>query len=142
MHVQITRRISGRPNWGAIYGTLVIVGLVAARFLRPLLRLAPPCTFHVLTGLPCPSCGATRSAVFLAEGRLIDSVRVNPLFFGGYVALLFWASAALCLTVSKRELLVTCTKGEKRALRIGAAGVVIANWLYLILSHAIEHYSL
>lgn len=142
MQVRIARRLSRRPGWGAIYGGLVIVGLVTVRFLHPLLRLAPPCTFYALTGLPCPSCGATRSAVFLAEGHWLDSLRVNPLFFGAYVALLLWAFAALSLAVSNRELRVTMSKWEKRALRIAAAVVVIANWLYLVLSHAVEHYSL
>lgn len=127
---------------GLIYGGLVIGGLMALRLLRPLLQLAPPCAFHSLTGMPCPSCGATRSAMFLADGRVADSLRVNPLFFALYVGLIFWGLGAMCLMVSRRSITVTLSEGEKRVLRIGVLCGIFANWLYLIISHATEHFHL
>src|SRR5262249_58677244 len=35
----------------------------------------PPCTFYLMTGLPCPSCGMTTSFAFLVRGDLVNSVR-------------------------------------------------------------------
>jgi len=138
----VEKRQPDHAQWGAVYGGIILVALIAARFFRPLLRLAPPCTFHALTGLPCPSCGATRSAVFLAEGHLLDSLRVNPLFFAAYVALIVWGVVGVWSSLSKRSLRLALSTWEKRALRIATVIAVVANWLYLILSRVVDHYSL
>jgi hypothetical protein len=37
----------------------------------------PPCTFFLLTRLPCPSCGMTTSFALLVRGDLVNSVRAN-----------------------------------------------------------------
>jgi hypothetical protein len=37
----------------------------------------PPCTFRVLTGVPCPSCGMTTSFALLARGDIVNSMRAN-----------------------------------------------------------------
>lgn len=37
------------------------------------------CLFRAATGIGCPGCGLTRSFAFLAEGRLLASVSLNPL---------------------------------------------------------------
>jgi hypothetical protein len=39
----------------------------------------PPCTFHWVTGLPCPSCGMTTSFSHLAHGDVWNSLRANPM---------------------------------------------------------------
>ena len=37
----------------------------------------PPCTFRLITGLPCPSCGMTTSFALLMRGNVDDSLRAN-----------------------------------------------------------------
>ena len=37
----------------------------------------PPCTFLVLFGRPCPSCGMTTSWAWLVRGQLGEAVRAN-----------------------------------------------------------------
>lgn len=37
----------------------------------------PPCTFHEVTGYPCPSCGMTTSFALLAHGDVTNSLRAN-----------------------------------------------------------------
>ena len=39
----------------------------------------PPCVFHLLTGLHCPGCGATRCLSALAHGDLPQALAYNPL---------------------------------------------------------------
>lgn len=37
------------------------------------------CPFRLLTGLPCPACGLTRSWVYLAHGQVGESFAAHPL---------------------------------------------------------------
>ncbi len=43
-------------------------------------RFFPGCTFHKLTGLNCPGCGATRSLHALLHGDFLTALRDNALF--------------------------------------------------------------
>jgi hypothetical protein len=45
----------------------------------------PPCTFYLMTDLPCPSCGMTTSFSLLAHGDVGNSLRAN--FVGTLLAL-------------------------------------------------------
>jgi hypothetical protein len=36
------------------------------------------CLMKIITGIPCPSCGTTRSITTLLAGNILDSVWVNP----------------------------------------------------------------
>jgi hypothetical protein len=38
----------------------------------------PPCSFQLLFGLKCPSCGSTTSFAHFIRGEWIDSIRTNP----------------------------------------------------------------
>jgi hypothetical protein len=40
----------------------------------------PVCQFHLLTGLYCPGCGATRASYQLLHGNLLTALRDNALF--------------------------------------------------------------
>src|SRR6266699_3615447 len=41
----------------------------------------PRCVFHELTGLPCVTCGMTRSAIQFFHGHFVAALRWNPLVF-------------------------------------------------------------
>lgn len=36
------------------------------------------CIFHQITGVACPSCGTTRSILYLLRGDIITSISINP----------------------------------------------------------------
>jgi hypothetical protein len=55
------------------------------------------CPFRLVTGLPCPGCGLTRSWVYLAHGRWAEATTSNPF---GAVALA--AVVALVVTIGAR----------------------------------------
>lgn len=38
-----------------------------------------PCLFKQLTGIPCPGCGTIRSLNLLLEGKVVESMKMNPL---------------------------------------------------------------
>ena len=50
-------------------------------------RFFPDCTFHKLTGLNCPGCGATRSLHALLHGEFQAAVRDNALFIAAIIFL-------------------------------------------------------
>ena len=37
------------------------------------------CPMVIVTGLPCPGCGLTRSIVYLLSGKIVQSVNINPM---------------------------------------------------------------
>ncbi len=48
----------------------------------------PQCVFHTLTGLPCVTCGATRSAFQFLHGHFVASLFFNPLAFLAFCSVL------------------------------------------------------
>lgn len=64
--------------WGGVFALFTVTAAV----LTPISRVQRGpilCPFRRLTGLPCPSCGLTRSVVAAAHGRLSTAVRYHPL---------------------------------------------------------------
>ena len=104
---------------GAIVGVMGILAAGAALAMR--LGLTSPCPFKFLFGLPCLTCGATRSFAALASLDFAQSLRFNPLvLIGGAAAL-----AGLLL----RERI-------PRLARFGwplLIAALLLNWVYLIL---------
>lgn len=61
--------------------------------------IAPPCLFHVVTGLHCPGCGGTRAVVLLFSGHPLLSLYYHPLVLYTLVG----AVILLCLRLLKRK---------------------------------------
>lgn len=61
--------------------TLMVLGLIVGSLLPLQWLTAGPslCPFKVTTGLPCPGCGLTRSAVALLHGDPMTSLYYHPL---------------------------------------------------------------
>jgi hypothetical protein len=121
----------GRIEFGIIYGLIALLALFAARFL-PILELAPACAFKALTGLPCPTCGSTRSIVHLSHFRFFSSLAMNPLLFVSFlaavVALLY---GVITLVFGLPRINVMLSDREKDRVRAAALLVLLFNWLYL-----------
>lgn len=107
-----------------------MLGLVWLKTGRPL----PPCTFHAVTGWPCPTCGTTRATLKLLQGDLLSAFALNPLYFLGLVALvIFNVYAVVVLTARLPRLrLGTLPPGSGQLLRWGAIALILVNWAWLI----------
>jgi hypothetical protein len=103
--------------------------LATAPLLPYLASLAGPCALHTLTGVPCPTCGATRAAGALAHGHVAAAFAWNPLAALGMSVGLAGAPVAPAW-VMLRGPLPLWRPGWKARVLVGAA--LAANWLYLV----------
>lgn len=94
----------------------------------------PACVFRAVTGLPCVTCGATRTAVALMHGDLLAAWRLNPLICAGIAAIaLFDLYASVVLIAAARRLrLVSPALNARRVLVVSACAVIALNWAYLL----------
>ena len=116
--------------WGAI--VCAYLSLVGLHMLIGSHRGAdsqPLCLFRVLTGRPCPTCGATRMVMAVARGDLQGAVACNPLMFAaGVVALGLWA-----LRIGFRRRIIWITSARSREiLTVALVMAVLVNWAYLL----------
>jgi hypothetical protein len=115
-----------------VWGPMAFMFLVAAGMYKGLIGLLPRCIFHELTGIPCLTCGATRSAVSLSGFDLISSLMYNPLvplFFIGVMALSLTAFAGV---VFNKSLKLELTPVQRKSIRITVICLIVANWVYLV----------
>lgn len=88
------------------------------------------CPFHALTGLPCPSCGATRAALALLRLDVAGALAFNPgAVVGGFLYLAYLAWGVRHTVVRG---------GWPRGPRVPGArwialGALALNWGYLVL---------
>ncbi len=97
------------------------------------------CLFKNMTGLPCPSCGITRSLLLILTGDIYSALMVNPL--GGLVALLMLVTPPWLLTdllAGKKTLASLFLWIEKKiqsnkAVSLPLVALVLLNWGWNIL---------
>lgn len=66
------------------------------------------CLFKYITGIPCPSCGITRSIIFLMHRNIIDAFSMNPLGIVVAVALIVLPVLILSDLLFKRDSFIRC----------------------------------
>jgi hypothetical protein len=95
----------------------------------------PRCAFHDLTGLPCVTCGMTRSAIQFFHGHFLTAWKWNPLVFAflcGVTAFDLYAFFALVTRAPR--LRVAFRQKERKYARMILMTALALNWMYL-LSH-------
>jgi uncharacterized protein DUF2752 len=110
-------------------------GLAASCYLWLSLGMPwPVCLFRRLTGLPCPTCGATRCAMSLLHGDPGGAWRHNPLIFLCYAAALILNLYAACVLLFRlpRARLDHLPSGIKRCLCVLLVCALATNWIYLL----------
>ena len=95
----------------------------------------PQCVFHSLTGRPCLTCGATRSAWQLFHGHFIASFFLNPLAFLTYVTVAIFDIYAIVILITRAPRLrfANFTPVEIAVTRSIAIALILGNWLYLLI---------
>ena len=113
---------------------LAVVGLVGiARVYERLPVQAPDCKFKTVLGIPCLSCGGTRSMQALALGNVGEALTLNPAVVLGVTASVIWLVIGL-LRYRNGFTRPTPQASTKRIKIVGTtvAALLAANWIYLL----------
>jgi hypothetical protein len=95
----------------------------------------PRCIFHEITGLPCVTCGMTRSAIAFFQGHFLAALKWNPLVFVFlFGAMVFDLYAFAVLVTRSPRLRVVFGQAERKYGRGAVICALALNWIYL-LSH-------
>jgi hypothetical protein len=95
------------------------------------------CLIKQVTGLPCPSCGATRSIILFVNGDFKDAMFYNPI---GIILLIIMISAPVWIAIDffreKESLFRFYRKSEEvikqKRFAIPAILLVLTNWMWNI----------
>ena len=95
------------------------------------------CLFKRITGIPCPSCGSTRSVLSLLKGDVLGALFWNPFGFILMAIMIISPIWILCDIIRKKETLFQAyTNSEKFLQRkwvaITAILIVLLNWIWNI----------
>ena len=129
--LKLVRR-DGGPPLGAIFLGIGLVGVAAVGVLH-LDRLAIPlCVFKAITGLPCMTCGTTRTMGLLFLGQVGPALAMNPLATVTAATIAAWGTGDLFLMRKRAAIGIEIAPRLRPVLQAAAASAVVANWAYLI----------
>ena len=96
-----------------------------------------PCVIKNVTGLPCPSCGSTRSVISISHGEVVQAAMINP--FGIIIAAVMVAVPLWLLydVMLKKDTLYVNYAALEQKLKIKWVAIllmalVLANWIWNI----------
>lgn len=96
-----------------------------------------PCLFKNITGIPCPSCGSTRSVLSLVKGNFFNAILINPLGVIIAVSMLLLPLWLLYDLILKKDTLYINYKLFEKTVQVKWVAVIlitliIANWIWNI----------
>ena len=128
------RRSGDEPDHELIWLTVSAVSIAGGAAWLALALPWPRCPFLAVTGLPCVTCGATRSAIAFLHGDFVSAFRWNPLAFVAFCAVIAFDLYAAIVLVgwTTRLRIVDWTVTEKNVTRILVLSLLALNWIYLL----------
>ncbi len=99
---------------------------------------ATVCLFKEATGIPCPSCGATRALILFSGGHLWQALLVNPLGFvlaAGLVIIPVWITLDImrrCESFYRIYMHAEQFLIRRKWLSAAVAFVLLLNWAWNI----------
>ena len=132
MRLFLKKRAPDQIEFGIIYGGIALVVLGVGR-LQPILSFAPHCVFKGLTGIPCLTCGSTRSVVHLSHGDILSAFAMNPLTTLCLIsAVLYFFYSLISAATDLPRISLSLTDKEKNIMRAGVVLLLLVQWAYLI----------
>jgi hypothetical protein len=134
MQISWRRIAASEINHELIWLSISLAALAGAVVWFALRLPWPRCMFLAITGHPCMTCGATRSAIAFLHGQFLTAWRWNPLvfvFLCGVVLYDFYAAAVLTLRAPRLRI-SHFTSPEKKWVRVLFIALLALNWIYLL----------
>ena len=127
----------GETDHELIWLSVSLGGLLLAAVWLALRLPWPVCLFHSITGHPCATCGATRSAIAFFHGQFFTAWKWNPLAFLAYCSVSLFDVYAFFVVVRRapRLRLVHVSSGQKKLFRFGIVTALAINWMYLLVAN-------
>ena len=128
------RRAAHEPDHELIWLAVSVVVLAGGSAWLALSLPWPQCPFFAVTGLPCVTCGATRSAIAFLHGDFLSALRWNPLALVAFCGVIAFDLYAVIVLVGRmpRLRIVDWTVTEKNVVRIAVISLLALNWIYLL----------
>ena len=124
----------GETDHELVWLCVSLVGLALAATWFAARLPWPHCLFLSLTGHPCLTCGATRSAIAFFHLDFSSAWKWNPLvflFLSGLSIFDGYAFVVLVLRAPRLRVMEFSTV-EKNFLRMIAVILLLSNWIYLL----------
>jgi Zn-dependent protease with chaperone function len=115
-----------------LWGIFAVVAVVMAGIFKNYLETLPACVFKEATGIPCLTCGGTRSIVALSDLHIAQAFLFNPLLMMIFAASILFSLLVALGFVFHRRIEVRLNATEARIARIFVAAAIASNWAYLI----------
>lgn len=128
-----------------LYSLLLIACLAGLIYLFYNIQIADgvyfkTCMIKGVTGYPCPSCGTTRAVRLLLQGKITESILLNP--FGMIVAVIMTVFPLWVLIdiVLKKDTFFRWYKKTEATIRkpwlaVILISLVLLNWIWNIYKH-------
>ena len=122
----------------------VALGLAAALLLALWLEPDPrglgtheqlllrPCKFHLLTGLPCPSCGMTTAFAHMARGELREAFLAQPMGALGCIVCALLLPVAVWASIRGHNAVATALRLPWGKLSWAVLALAGGAWLFKI----------
>ncbi len=119
------------------YLAVALLAILVARFVPfSLMDGLAPCTFRIITGIPCPGCGFTRSFVRTANLDFAGAFLVSPLGTLLFLFLVLFVILGLLRLVLRRPWpRIYLSRRASIGVGVITAVVVLSNWGYLLIRH-------
>lgn len=125
-----SREVDHELVWGLVFlASALAAGLVL--MTGPLPEMV--CPFRGMTGLPCPTCGATRAGLALVSGDILLALRMNPPAAVALLGLAPYVAYALVVAwLDWPRLRVRFSAADWLLCRGAVLASVVATWAFLI----------
>ena len=135
MHVKfvVARSRIPQPTWAVavvmLWASLILIALLLSWSANETVTL---CWFRKVFGVPCLTCGGTRSTLSLLQGRWLAALEYNPLVAVGDVLIAAWLVSRV---VFRRSIDIELTSIQRYVFRIVIGLALVANWVYVFRFH-------
>lgn len=130
IELERTTRLPRWAIWPVVCGVVWLTLVAAIQFVyRDHGAHVVICPLKRLVGVPCPTCGATRSALSFLSGNGVAALSYNPLLFAAGMLLL---GALLVRVVFARQVRVYIRGRQRLTAWVFFVALLLGNWAYVI----------